>query len=196
MVKMKTSERPSTQKEPKDLHLFSQIQEGKHEALIRVHQKFYHPLCRFGAMFERNSLIVEEKVADVFIELWSKRHSLSEVRYPKAYLYIMARNKLLRTNKSESLLTRIQDNINYSNVKQPSYEEELILKEEAQINRERISSVLKNVPERSRKVFEMSRIEGFKYKEIAEILSISSRTVEQHVAITMKTIKQNLIRNQ
>ena len=193
---MKTSERPSTQKEPNDLHLFSQIQEGKHEALICIHQKFYRPLCRFGAMFEQNSLIVEEKVADVFIELWSRRHTLAEVEFPKAYLYIMARNKLLRTNKSERLLTRIQDNFNYSNVKQPSYEEELILKEEAQINRERISSVLKNVPERSRRVFEMSRIEGFKYKEIAEILSISSRTVEQHVTITMKTIKQNLIGNQ
>ena len=193
---MKTSERHSTQKEPNDLHLFSQIQEGKHEALICIHQKFYRPLCRFGAMFEQNSLIVEEKVADVFIELWSRRHTLAEVEFPKAYLYIMARNKLLRTNKSERLLTRIQDNFNYSNVKQPSYEEELILKEEAQINRERISSVLKNVPERSRRVFEMSRIEGFKYKEIAEILSISSRTVEQHVTITMKTIKQNLIGNQ
>jgi len=147
-------------------------------------------------MFEQNSLIVEEKVADVFIELWSRRHTLAEVEFPKAYLYIMARNKLLRTNKSERLLTRIQDNFNYSNFKQPSYEEELIIKEEAQINRERISRVLKNVPERSRRVFEMSRIEGFKYKEIAEILSISSRTVEQHVAITMKTIKQNLIGNQ
>ena len=196
MAKMKTSARPSSRKESNDLHLFSQIQEGKHEALISIHQKFYRPLCRFGAMFEQNSLIVEEKVADVFIELWSRRHTLAEVEFPKAYLYIMARNKLLRTNKSERLLTRIQDNFNYSNFKQPSYEEELIIKEEAQINRERISRVLKNVPERSRRVFEMSRIEGFKYKEIAEILSISSRTVEQHVTITMKTIKQNLIGNQ
>jgi RNA polymerase sigma-70 factor (ECF subfamily) len=193
---MKTSAGPSPKKESNDLYLFSQIQEGKYGGLIKIHQKFYRPLCRFGAMFEQNSLIVEEKVADVFIELWSRRNTLSEVQFPKAYLYMMARNKLLRRAKSESVLTAIQENYNYQNIKQPSYEEELIYKEEAQINQERISSVLKNVPERSRRVFEMSRIEGFKYKEIAEILGISSRTVEQHVAITMKTIKQNLIENQ
>ncbi|MBW8244251.1 sigma-70 family RNA polymerase sigma factor [Muricauda oceani] len=183
--------RPSSKTET-NLHLFNQLEQGKYEALIRLHQRFYSPLCRFGALFEHNSLIVEEKVADVFIELWSRRDMLSEVEHPKAYLYVMVRNKLLRTAKSETLLTRIQDNLNYSNAEQHSHEEELIQQEEKRIDQERISNVLKNVPERSRRVFEMSRIEGFKYKEIAEILGISYRTVEQHVAITMKTIKNSL----
>ncbi|MDC6386592.1 sigma-70 family RNA polymerase sigma factor [Flagellimonas taeanensis] len=182
----------SSRKENQDLRLFAQLEEGKYEALMLLHQKFYRPLCRFGAMFEQNTLIIEEKVADVFIELWTRRDALSEVKYPKAYLYIMARNKLLRTAKGESLLTQIHDHLNYSNAEQPSHEEELIHQEEKQINQKRIEDILQKVPERSRRVFEMSRIEGFKYREIAEILGISYRTVEQHVAITIRTIKNNL----
>lgn len=191
---MKTSSlSPSSpRKDNQDRQLFAQLEKGKYEALILLHQKFYRPLCRFGAMFEQNTLIIEEKIADVFIELWNRRDTLSGVEHPKAYMYMMARNKLLRTAKGEKRLTPIHDNLDYSNAEQPSREEELIDQEEKQINQRRIANVLQKVPERSRRVFEMSRVEGFKYSEIAEILGISYRTVEQHVAITMKTIKNHL----
>lgn len=192
---MKTSpqRRSPKKKESRDHELFEQLAKGDYEALLQLHQKFYRPLCRFGARFETNHPIVEEKVADIFIELWSRRDLLSRVEHPIAYLYVMARNRLLRTQKQEVPLSRIQDNIRYSQGEESSREDEMIRQEEIQLLRKRISKVLMKVPKRSRRVFEMSRIEGFKYKEIAEILGISYRTVEQHVAITMKTIKNNLI---
>lgn len=175
-----------------EYQLFQQLAKGKYDALMVLHQKFYRPLCRFGSMFEENNLIVEEKVADVFIDLWSKRHQLENIEQPKAYMYIMARNKLLRTAKSERSLDRFHDYPRVSNLQQPSYEDELIDQEQNRINQKKIAMVLAKVPQRSRRVFEMSRIEGFKYKEIAELLGISYRTVEQHVANAMKTIKENI----
>lgn len=175
-----------------EYQLFQQLAKGKYDALMVLHQKFYRPLCRFGSMFEENNLIVEEKVADVFIDLWSKRHQLENIEQPKAYMYIMARNKLLRTAKSERLMDRFHDYPRVSNLQQPSYEDELIDQEQNRINQKKIAMVLAKVPQRSRRVFEMSRIEGFKYKEIAELLGISYRTVEQHVANAMKTIKENI----
>lgn len=190
---MKTSpEKSNSVANSKDRQLFQQLANGKYNALMVLHQKFYGPLCRFGSMFEENNLIVEEKVADVFIDLWSKRHQLENIEQPKAYMYIMARNKLLRTAKSERSLDRFHDYSRESTLQQPSYEDELIDQEQNRINQKKIAMVLAKVPQRSRRVFEMSRIEGFKYKEIAELLGISYRTVEQHVANAMKTIKENI----
>jgi RNA polymerase sigma-70 factor (ECF subfamily) len=57
---------------------------------------------------------------------------------------------------------------------------------------ESIQKVLSILPERSRKIFEMSRFEGLKYQEIAEKLSISVKTVEANMTKTLKTFRKHL----
>jgi RNA polymerase sigma-70 factor (ECF subfamily) len=56
-----------------------------------------------------------------------------------------------------------------------------------------ISAILKHVPIKSRQVFELSRIDGLKYKEIAELLNISSKTVESHIVLAMRQIREALL---
>ena len=53
---------------------------------------------------------------------------------------------------------------------------------------------MNQVPEKSRQVFEMSRLDGLKYREISEILGISIKTVENHMAHALKVIRNLAIK--
>jgi len=56
----------------------------------------------------------------------------------------------------------------------------------------RIEEALSQLPEKCRQVFEMSRYNGMKYKEIAEELDISPKTVEAHMSKAIKTLREGL----
>ncbi|MCL6218208.1 RNA polymerase sigma factor [Zunongwangia pacifica] len=179
---------PNTLKE--DLDLFQQISEGKYAALELLFNKYYDALCRFGLSYHKNISIVEEKVSDVFILLWNKRKELNQIEKPKSYLYVIAKNSLkkpVRSHLSFSTESK-QRPILFS----PSTEDEIIDKEQKEINAKIIQSILKSIPKKSRQIFELSRIDGFKYREISEIMDISPRTAENHIAIAMKYISKGL----
>ena len=57
----------------------------------------------------------------------------------------------------------------------------------------KIESAIEELPNQCRKVIEMSRIEGMSYKEIAEKLNISHRTVDTHITKATKILRQKLI---
>ena len=55
-----------------------------------------------------------------------------------------------------------------------------------------IEKTLENMPERVRKIFELSRFEGLRYREIAERLSISIKTVEANMGKALKIFRRSL----
>ena len=60
------------------------------------------------------------------------------------------------------------------------------------MNTNLIREILDIIPKKSRQAFELSRIDGLKYKEIAEILNVTPKTVENHIAIALKFISRTL----
>jgi len=175
-----------------DLFLFEQMQEGDTKALDLFFKKYYKKLCRFGVLFESNSHIIEEKVDDVFITLWSNRSQLNKIKNPKSYIYAILKNDLLRVKNNYQIRPlQNEDHLN-SHSLYPSIEEEIIANEQKEINKNVIKNVLESIPKRTRQIFEMSRIDGFKYKEISELLDISPKTVENHIGLALRHISANV----
>lgn len=177
-----------------DLRLFYKISDGHYAALEELFNKYYHPLCRFGLGYEQNIAIVEEKISDVFILLWNKRKDLKKITHPKSYIYVIAKNSLkkkLKINLPHQSLD--DDNSRQKLPSSPSTEQNLIDQEEKEITAHLIQSILNTIPKKSRRIFELSRIDGFKYKEISEIEGLSARTVENHIALAMKYINKGLM---
>ncbi|WBL24325.1 RNA polymerase sigma factor [Zunongwangia sp. HGR-M22] len=173
-----------------DLDLFQKIAEGQYAAIEVLFNKYYEALCRFGLNYQKDISIVEEKIADVFIILWNKKNELKQIEKPKSYIYVIAKNSLKKPTKSHLnfSIDAQQNNILFS----PSTEEEIIDKEQKEINAKIIQSILNSIPKKSRQIFELSRIDGFKYREISELMDLSPRTVENHIALAMKYISKGL----
>lgn len=178
-----------------DLELFQLIQEKNKGAIEAVFNRYYESLCRFGLTYEADLNIVEEKVSDVFIQVWNNHKRIHEIRNPKPYLYVVVKNKLLETvvyQKLKQPLTECYENIYETS---PCIEQEIIDQEQRDFYSKRIKEVLDCIPKKSRQIFEMSRLDELKYKEIAEILSLSVRTVENHMSIALKTIRNKVVKH-
>lgn len=176
-----------------DHHLFQQIAEGKDSAMNELFRKYYHRLCKFGRMFENNCAIIEEKVADVFIQLWNNRQNLNHIKNPKVYIYVCAKNSFKKISTYDQVHQSFENELLLPlDALLPSIEDDIIQREQQESMKETIKTVLDKIPKKSRKVFELSRINGLKYKEISQLLGISSKTVEIHMATAMRVIRKHI----
>ena len=175
-----------------DDYLFQQIRNGQYEAMELFFNRYYTPLCRFGLSYESNSCLVEERVADIFIQLWTNRNILDKIKNPKSYIYVIVKNSLKTARKSEQFYQQIDETKTINSMFSPSREQEIIDNEQKEMNTNLIREILDIIPEKSRQAFELSRIDGLKYKEIAEILNVTPKTVENHIAVAVKYISRAL----
>lgn len=175
-----------------DDYLFQQIRNGQYEAMELFFNRYYMPLCRFGMSYESNSCLVEEKVADIFIQLWTNRNILDKIKNPKSYIYVIVKNSLKTAHKSEQFYQQIDETKPINSMFSPSREQEIIENEQKEMKTNLIREILDIIPKKSREAFELSRIDGLKYKEIAEILNVTPKTVENHIALALKYISKAL----
>ncbi|RZK20603.1 MAG: sigma-70 family RNA polymerase sigma factor [Pedobacter sp.] len=126
-------------------------------------------------------------VNDIFIKIWNTDH---EMENAKAYLFKSVKNASLNHLHSQSKKTVSYFDTNelalISDLSQPN---DYIIEESAQLIY--LQQLISKLPEKRQLVFKMHRIEGFNYNEIAELLQISPRTVEDHLAKSMKFIHEN-----
>src|SRR3546814_1523092 len=100
----------------KDNELFSRIQESDHDAFNQLFLKFYTPFFLFSTFMVADEE-AKDLIADLFLDIWEKRESLSIHSSVSAYLHTALKNKAINSSKSkdrnicidEPELSNIQD---------------------------------------------------------------------------------------
>ena len=154
------------------------------KAFERFFKENYAMYCRFANGFTNDSDDAEEIVQNTFVKLWENRKSLVLGAQPKAYLFTMIRNACLNQLKHISIREEYKL---HNETERNSPQEEL--NTEDQNLHDKIQQAIQNMPPQRRKIFEMSRLEGLKYREIAAHLNISIKTVENHMGSAMKDLR-------
>jgi RNA polymerase sigma-70 factor (ECF subfamily) len=136
--------------------------------------------------------VAKEMVQDSFLKLWEKRNSLSEEIQILPLLYQITRNNCLNHLKHEKVRekhkTRMQKlDLNYVAISHSSAEK--IITQELE---DSIGKAIESLPPRCREIFELSRNEEKKYKEIAAELNISEKTVENQMLKALKIMREKL----
>ena len=144
----------------------------------------YKLFCQFANGFTNDPDDAEEIVQNTFVKLWENQSKLVIGNSPKAYVYSMVRNACLSQKKHISIREEYKAHnqreiISYQN------EEETT----PQNLQEKIKIAINKMPPQRQRIFEMSRFEGLKYREIAEHLNISIKTVESHMGSAMKDLR-------
>lgn len=128
----------------------------------------------------------EEIVSDVFMKLWMRRRTLPLIRNLETYLFIAVKNHSLNHLKQFSNYrvayledTGIHNLVNTDNPERELERRELIFKMDQAVN---------SLPRQCKIIFNLIKEEGLKYKEVAEILNLSSRTVETQLVRAIKKI--------
>ena len=158
---------------------------------------YYPRLLRFAKEYVGDKYEAENIVQDVFLKLWEKRASLPMDINLNAYLLTMVKNHCLDFLKHKQVIER------YSINRQSVQQQETVFNyyavskfEPEQIDIETLERLAEKaigeLPEQCRKVFELSRYDGLKYREIAEKLGISVKTVETHISNALKILRVTL----
>jgi len=146
----------------------------------------YHFLYPFARTIVKEKETAEEVVSDVFIKVWEKRKQLEKVENLKVYLYVSTRNIGI------NYLERQRRNATFSiDDYQADFTSVYFDPEQMLITADMLALIQKAIdqlPSKCRLIFKLAKEDGLKYKEIAEILNISVKTVENQLAIALNKI--------
>lgn len=167
---------------------------GDESSFERIYRFYYPKLNYFARQYLLDLELAKNIVQDVFAELWDRRRNLTHDTNLNAWLFTVTKNKSL---KAISQLKSQQNYDNYLKIRQldvnqkslADFDTSNFVFEELQ---EQVKASLDKLPPACRKVFEMSRFEDKKNREIAEELNLSIKTVEAQISKALKTLKTDL----
>jgi RNA polymerase sigma-70 factor (ECF subfamily) len=126
----------------------------------------------------------ESLVQDVFVNIWEKRKRI-EIRSLKGFLVVTVRNRCTNELKHQKVVREFEKSDAVAqDMEWPKYNETIYL--------DRINQVIDELPTQRQRIFRMSRMDGLKYREIAEKLNISPKTVEVQMGKALKYLREKL----
>lgn len=174
----------------KDLtNLMIGIKASDHHAFEKLFNRYHQAVFQFLLYKTRDTAIAEDLLQETFYKLWKSRQGLNENHSLKNYLYTIADNLVLNHFRHLKVITRHQQQ-NHHGIFRGSDNPDFILEEKEWS--ENLGKAIEGLPEKTRVIFLMSRIEDLTYKEIAEHLSISIKTVEGHMVKALRTLREML----
>ena len=154
------------------------------ELFVLLHSR----LKQFAYSILKSNEEAEELVSDIFIRIWQKRDQLTSINTPLLYFYTSTRNlaftRISRLKKQQSLPVEewlVQLNSIYFDPEQLMMTEEIL---------RQIKKAINDLPPRCRIIFKLVKEDGLKYREVAELLHLSVKTVEAQMAIALRRIGQ------
>lgn len=160
------------------------------QAFKELYLAYFNRLYKFAFSILHSSEFAEEAVNDVFLNIWQKRHGLATIQNLTNYLFISTKNTsvnyLTKFRKERS--TSLDDVLVRFDIDELT-PETTIFNEEL---RKEIEQAINQLPPKTKLVFQMAKVEGLKYKEIAQILDISVNTIDNHVATALKKLGATL----
>jgi RNA polymerase sigma-70 factor, ECF subfamily len=167
----------------------SQI-DPEHSDLIKdLFKTYYSPLVKLVYRMLKNVEASEDIVQDVFVKVWNNRENLDQDKSIKSYLYRSAINTALNyieKNKRSVQITKMEAVTDQH--KGNSTEEKMNFKE----LESRVSAAIDTLPPKCKAIFVMSRYDELSYKEIAESLELSIKTVENQIGKALGILRENL----
>jgi RNA polymerase sigma-70 factor (ECF subfamily) len=178
-----TQARISVSEKEQDLYLFKKVKKGDCKSYKILFEKYYCNLCNFAFTFINDMAQSEEVVADVFIKLWEKRIEIDIRSAVKPFLYHTTRNAAIDSIRKDIKYKRII--IIPRNDLELSPETLMIRKEIL----EHFNHMLDKLPKQAGLVFRLVKIDRLRYKEVAFILNISEKTVENHMGKALRLMR-------
>ena len=175
--------------EYEDAELMEGLSQDNRPAFEYIFRTYYPDLCRFGVTYVRDIDVAEELVQEIFINIWERRYKLSINSSIKSYLFTAVRNKsfnFLKLQLPKEYKKVDVDNVAFADTS--NKEEDLAFED----LKEYVSQAIDCLPEKCKVIFNLSRNAGLTYKEIAEELDISVKTVENQIGIALKKLREQL----
>lgn len=172
-----------------NLHTSENTQTKWNSIFETIYNDYYRGLCVFAYSFLPDEDEAEEVVQSIILKLWEHKEQLHEIDSLKSYLYRSVRNACLNQLKHKKIEEKYKDKA-WASLKE--IEADFIDPYQNKELQEKIQDAINELPDRCKEVFELSRFEGKRNKEISEILDISVKAVEANITRALSSLRKEL----
>jgi RNA polymerase sigma-70 factor (family 1) len=180
-------------KDAPDLDIIKALQDGDEGALTLIFQRYWKRLYYLALRKTGSHEIAEEMVQDLFADLWDKRPTLFQQSREgfslPAYLTTAVKHKVLNHIRSQ---VYTKSYFNYYKTAFANDEKSTEQQVEYDQLTDALEEGLEKLPEKSKQVFKLNRLEGRTIQEIAHLLNLSEKAIEYHLTKSLKTIRLHL----
>ena len=169
-----------------DIVFRKELQKGNKKAFAFLFEIHYSNLCHYIQSFSKDPGLSQDVVQNCFAILWEQKSKINPKKSIKSYLYKIAYNQLINELRKQQKKEQYIDEIKKTGL------DYFIEKDEQEISRiqRRVLNEINNLPEKCKEAFLLHKKSGLKYKEIAEELNISIKTVEKHISKALKHVRK------
>lgn len=172
-----------------DTEALLKLAEGNLSAYRFLFDHHFTDLCNFVLIYLHSKELSEEVALEIFTYIWEKRDTLEIRTTFKSYLFAAAKNKAISHYRKAqiSVFTSLEssDHLGSDLSESSEYMETKEL-------RELIEAAINKLPEKSREVYRLAWEENLSHKEIAGQLGITPKTVENHISIALRKLRESL----
>jgi RNA polymerase sigma-70 factor, ECF subfamily len=171
-----------------DQELVLMLKQGDIKAFDELYFRYIPRLEAFIKVFAKDKVHADEALQEIFIRIWERRESLNETLSFKAFLFQVSKNHVL------NILRKKVRELSLDNA--PELSVYATNTTEDQLNyfelHEKTLEIIDSLPATQKQIFTLSRVEGLRNDEISARLNIAKRTVEHHIYLALRTIKDKL----
>lgn len=160
---------------------------GDGGAFEEIYRRYFNKLLRTAQFKIQSKEIAEELLQDLFISLWEKRDKIV-IENLEAYLSTSLKYLIINHIRRQILQDRFIEYAANKNEPAETVDESIAFNELSVA----IEKSIEKLPEKTRQIFTLNRLEYKSVKEISEQLSIPERTVEYHITQGLRTLRVNL----
>lgn len=166
-----------------------QLAEDNLDAYRFLFDHHFSDLCNFLLIYLHRKELAEDIALDIFTSIWEKRQTLQIRASFKSFLFAAAKNKAITLYRKENLKIFTSIDTSESTISNDSSPQGLMENNEL---RDLINEAIFRLPEKSRQVYQLAWEENMSYNEIAIQLGLSPKTIENHVGIALRKLRESL----
>ncbi|MFC5284478.1 RNA polymerase sigma-70 factor [Pedobacter alpinus] len=173
-----------------ELNLIHQINTGGEVVFEKVFKQYFKALQNYAYTMLNDLDVAEEMVQNVFLKIWEKREILPRDTITASYLYKSVYHESLNHLRHQKVKSLYQQRTLYSMKNETGSASDRIKLRQLE---EHLQKALNDLPQQCRTIFQMSRFDELRYREIAEKLGISIKTVEGQMGKALRLMRIKLV---
>jgi RNA polymerase sigma-70 factor (ECF subfamily) len=158
-------------------------------AYAELFDEMYEPLFRYVRSITETPDAARDVTQDVFVRLWEVRDSLSPGQSLEAYLYRIARNRAYNHERNKRTRTEKEEDVREETPAQPAPPTRPDTQADADRLEDRLWQWIGELTERQREALVLSRFDGLSHDEVADVMDISPRTVNNHIVRALRHLR-------
>ena len=170
---------------------WERLRKGDQEAFSRIYYEYIDDLYHYGERLTSDRPLIEDCLQDLFAELWSRQERLPEVKMVKFYLFKALKRKIVKKLVKQQ---KFSSDDPLSHDFEITFAPEVILVEE-QLSPEQQAQILQAINQlspRQKELITLRFYDNFQYEEIAEIMSLSIRSVYNLLYRALAVLRRSL----